>query len=524
MEPELNNPLWRWRGGPVGRFAAAGGAWFRPGPWVMLLATVTWMLTMWRQTPCIQKDPSSYPQTFHLFCYTDISVLYLNRGLSEGSVPLVDVPMEYPVLTTWVMEIARRAVNLLGGHSGPGVTPAEAVQGAELFYAVTAVIMFLCFLGTVWVHLRMHRPWDALMIAASPLVVMGGLINWDMLVVVLASACVLAWSRGKPFGAGLLLGLAIAAKLYPVFWLLPLLFLCLRAGKVAQFTRFAWGALASWLIVNVPAYFISPQNWLMFWSFNVDRKADLGSFWYVLHRAKIEVPAVSTWVTLLLGLSGVALALLIVLAPRRPRLGQTLFLITVAFLVFNKVYSPQYMLWLLPLLVLARPAWRDWLALTIAEGLYWAAIWGHLAQTLVPADGGPDRLYWLAVMLRIGVELWIAGKVVRDIWYPQYDPIRAADPLIDDPHGGVLDRAPDSSWIGRLQRQVGLIRWPEPETDPVDPAGVAVATVVPGRPAPQDPSFEPALAGEVAAEAHRPDQVDSTRPAEPQADRPPDAS
>lgn len=456
----------------------------------MLLATFTWLLTMWRQQPCIQTDPSSYPQTFHLFCYTDIPVLYLNRGLSQGQIPLVDVPLEYPVLTTWLMEVARAGVNWFGGYSGPGVTALEAVRGAELFYALTAVMMFLSFLGLVFVHLKLHKPWHAMMIAASPLVVMGGLINWDMLVVLLASACVLAWSRGRVFGAGLLLGLAIATKLYPVFWLLPLFFLCLRTGKIAQFTRFAWGTVAAWLAVNVPAYFISPQNWLMFWTFNVDRKADLGSIWYVLQLARMPVPAVSSWVTVLLGLSGVALAVLILLAPRRPRLGQVLFLIIVAFLVLNKVYSPQYMLWLLPLLVLARPNWRDWLALTIAEGLYWAAIWGHLAQTMLPGDSGPDRLYWAAVLLRIAVELWLAGKVVRDIWYPQHDPIRN-DWQHDDPDGGIFDHAPDVPWVTSLQRQVGVLKWPEPQSEPVDVTAVALASVVPGRPAPQETRYVP---------------------------------
>ena len=37
------------------------------------------------------------------------------------------------------------------------------------------------------------------------------------------------------------------------------------------------------------------------------------------------------------------------LAPRRPRFGAMAFLVIAAFLLTNKVYSPQYVLWLLPL-------------------------------------------------------------------------------------------------------------------------------------------------------------------------------
>lgn len=447
----------------MGRYAAAGGMWRTPAPWAFLLATVTWMLTMWRNTPCIQTSPDSYPPTFAYLCYTDIPVLYINRGLAEGSIPLVDQPMEYPVLTAWFMELARSAVNWFGGYSGPDPDPWQVIHGAQLFYGITAVLMFGCFLGLVFVHLRLHRPWDALLIAASPLVVAGGLINWDLLVVFLGSAAILAWSRGRITIAGLLMGLAIAAKLYPVFWLLPFAVLCLRIGKVKQFVVFGAATVAGWTAVNLPMFLISRDNWLNFWTFNVDRTADLGSIWYVLKLARIEVPGVSEIVAGLLVLCGLALAALILLAPRRPRLAQTLFLITVAFLVLNKVYSPQYMLWLLPLLVLARPRAREWVIFTIAELLYWAAIWGHLGQYLNPADGGQDKLYWLAVLLRIAVQVWLAGLVVRDIRYPQYDPIRAPQWTIDDPDGGIFDHAPDRPWVTSLRRRFGLRAWPAPD-------------------------------------------------------------
>jgi uncharacterized membrane protein len=157
------------------------------------------------------------------------------------------------------------------------------------------------------------------------------------------------------------------------------------------------------------------------------------------------------------------IALLIIAAPRRPRLGQVAFLVLVAFLVTNKVYSPQYVLWLLPLLILARPRWREWVIFTVGEIIYFLAIWAHLDQSMVPAGGGPDRLYWLAVIIRIGCQLWVAGVVVRDILYPDHDPIRRPrhdtgrvryGPDTDDPGGGVLDQAPDAPWINRLRATI----------------------------------------------------------------------
>ena len=59
-------------------------------------------------------------------------------------------------------------------------------------------------------------------------------------------------------------------------------------------------------------------------------------------------------------------------SPSTPRLAQLGFLIVAGFLLVNKVYSPQYVLWLLPLAVLARPRWRDLLIWQAGEVIYFA--------------------------------------------------------------------------------------------------------------------------------------------------------
>src|SRR5262249_31150400 len=68
-----------------------------------------------------------------------------------------------------------------------------------------------------------------------------------------------------------------------------------------------------------------------------------------------------------LALSLAGVAALAWLAPRRPRLPQVLFLIVVAFLLTNKVFSPQYTLWLIPLVALARPRWGMFLIWQVTE-------------------------------------------------------------------------------------------------------------------------------------------------------------
>ena len=95
----------------------------------------------------------------------------------------------------------------------------------------------------------------------------------------------------------------------------------------------------------------------------------------------------------------------------------------VAFLLVNKVYSPQYVIWLLPLAVLARPRWRDMLIWQACEIFYFFAVWMHIADFFVAA-GERDWVYALAVVVRIAGQLYLVALVVRDILQPWNDPVR----------------------------------------------------------------------------------------------------
>src|SRR5206468_9663613 len=102
------------------------------------------------------------------------------------------------------------------------------------------------------------------------------------------------------------------------------------------------------------------------------------------------------------------IGLLIMLAPKPPRVAQVAFLVVAGFLIFSKVWSQQYVLWLLPLAVLARPRWGAFLVWQVAEVAYFCAFYGELMAASGKAIF-PETVFDLAAVLRLVTVGVLAG-------------------------------------------------------------------------------------------------------------------
>ena len=121
-----------------------------------------------------------------------------------------------------------------------------------------------------------------------------------------------------------------------------------------------------------------------------------------------------------------------------------------AFLLTNKVWSPQFSLWLVPLAALALPRWRPLLAWHAAEALVLLSrFYFFVGSDPAGHDGIGDAWFTGAVLLRDAALIGIAALVVRDVLRPEHDVVRASGE--DDPAGGVLDGAPDAATRGDRQ-------------------------------------------------------------------------
>jgi uncharacterized membrane protein len=436
-------------GGPVGTHARVGAARFwTPLRVLVALTMMTFTLGFYAKLPCSGHAWSDHYQYTRL-CYSDVYALYFSEGINEGAVPYVDHPVEYPVVIGGVMWAA-----------------GTVSDDASDFYAVTAVMLLVCAVATVILTAKTagrRRPWDAALVALAPGLFLHGTTNWDLVAVALGAAGLWAWSRRLPALSGLWFGLAIATKLYPGLFLVGLLFLCIRARRLTEWLQAAVVAALTAALVYVPVVLagnsfpvdsckdgvsvtVTQPAWERFFTLNRCRGADWDSIAYASNRifgTSLSVPELNRITAGLVIAVVLSVGLLTLFAPRRPRVPQVLFLLLAGFLLVNKVNSPQYTLWLIPLAALARPRWGAFLAWQGAEILVLFTRFYFFVNYDDAGKGVPVQWFLSAVLLRNALLLLLMGLVVREMLRPYHDVVRRDGE--DDPAGGVLDGALDGA-------------------------------------------------------------------------------
>jgi uncharacterized membrane protein len=303
--------------------------------------------------------------------------------------------------------------------------------------------------------------------------------NFDALATALAIGGLLAWARRRPVLAGVLLGLGVAAKLYPALLLGPLLVLGIRTGRLGELARTTAATVLTWLAVNLPVMVLFPRGWSEFFRLNARRGDDMDSLFNVVksftgwHGFDANLgfwqppQRLNEVVVTLFALCCVAIAYMALTAPQRPRVMQLAFLVVAAFLLTNKVWSPQFSLWLVPLAVLALPHRRILLAWMTIDALVWVPRMYYLYS--VPDRGLPLQWFTTTVLLRDIAVMVLCALVVRQIYRPEEDLVRWGG-RVDDPVGGVFDRAPDAppSWLPAELRPARL-RNPAPSSGETAP-------------------------------------------------------
>lgn len=337
-------------------------------------------------------------------CFTDAEILWFNRSLADGAVPYVESELEYPVVLGAYVWVAAAATVALGG-------------GFALFLGLTAVgAAVLAVVVLVLLHRMGAPPGRLWWWAAGPTLLLYAVWNWDLLPIALLLASIALHRSGRDAWSGVAAGLGVAAKVFPALVVPVILVALVRARRPDRLVRFAAAGAGAWLAVNLPVAVLEPSGWWHFYAFSIDREPTRASTWSTLDAVPglSGVAEVGATLSLPLLLGGVV-AILVVgsrrLAP--DDLWRLMVPLVAWFLLVSKVYSPQFDLWLLPLLILALPSVRL-LGIFVAAnvGVVWVEMWN-----LAERDGWSPALGsgWLALAAaaRIAVLVWIVVVSLR---------------------------------------------------------------------------------------------------------------
>jgi uncharacterized membrane protein len=357
-------------------------------------------------------------------CYTDIVPLLGTEQLSGGRLPYLDACDrsatgncdEYPVLSMWAMRLAAWV-------SGPDV---------QAFFSANVVLLTLAAFATA-LALYLMAGGRALYFALAPTLLVYAYINWDLLAVAFATGGTMLYLRRRDVGAGILLGLGAAAKIYPVLLLIPFVAGRFRGREPDRATHLAWAAAGAWLAVNLPFVVAAPSGWWEFFRFNSDRPADWDSLWFVACRHLSgelascgNTEQINVASALLFG--GLVAAMWRWKAARDPGFPRwTLgFPILVLFLLSNKVYSPQYGLWLLPWFALALPELRLFAAFEAADVAVFVTRFSFFAR-LQDLGGLPFDAFEVALLVRAAVLVacllaWVRRREAAPVAAPGPEP------------------------------------------------------------------------------------------------------
>ncbi|MHC9292439.1 glycosyltransferase family 87 protein [Mycobacterium sp. LTG2003] len=509
----LSSALSQVVGGPVGRHALIGRSWFMTPLRAMLVIAVVFLaLGYTTKAACLQSTGTGTAgqrvanwennRAYYELCYSDTVPLYTAELLNQGKFPYksswiekdgTGKPrvqydgspairyMEYPVITGVYQYVSMTLAKTYTALTKLVAIP--IIAEVVMFFNIAAFGLALAWLATIWATSRMagRRVWDAALVAGSPIVIFQIFTNFDALATAAAAGAMLAWARRKPVLAGALIGLGVAAKLYPLLLLVPLVMLAVRAGRLREVGKTALTAVLTWLAVNLPIMVLFPRGWSEFFRLNTRRGDDMDSLYNVVKSFTNwrgfdpelgfwEPPTVLNTVTaMLFAACCIAIGYIALTAPKRPRVAQLAFLVVAAFLLTNKVWSPQFSLWLVPLAVLALPHRRILLAWMTIDALVWIP---RMLYLYGEANKGlPEQWFTTTVLLRDIAVIALCALVIRQIYRPQLDLVRWGG-RVDDPTGGVFDGARDNpprwlpDWLRPSTGRVRVEPKPDPEPEP----------------------------------------------------------
>ena len=375
---------------------------------VFALALLASLISFAKFSPCESTTWATPDQYIHA-CYSDLPSLFGARGLDKNMWPYESAlnSVEYPVLTGMVMFLT-----------------AKFVDSPIAYFNLNVFFLALLFIGLVLL-IRKMKPEFSYLLPLAPAMIASLFINWDLWAIITMMLAIYWFDRKSYLLSALAIGISISTKFLPIFLLLPIAFILWRQNRIKVLIKYLLTTTLIWLAINLPFALTTPSGWWRFYKLNLERAADWGSLWLAFNQLGLSLSNLNylSLLVLLIGITAIAIFLFEIKST--PTLASVAFIVLATVMVASKVYSPQYVVWLTPLAVIALTSAKDLPAFWIWQGgevIYHIAIWQHLASVTGATFGLPAAGYAGLTLLRIATTLyliWILGKRALQARNPQ---------------------------------------------------------------------------------------------------------
>lgn len=358
--------------------------------------------------PRIALASGILPSVLRPFVWSDVAFIW-ERGARSGQLPYRDVPFEYPPLVGY----AWGAIETVAASEAVHVLAWAGVQ------AVAAAVV-------AYVLAREAGSSRALLFwSLSPQLLLYGSLNFETIAVAPLVVAIGLARRGRPIGSAVALAVGTAVKLFPAAALPVVLarpFLARDRRAVVAVAAFAV-VLAAAFVPGATAPF-STLTSLRQYSVGIEPNFD--SFWGLVRSIVLTTGWDPRDAIVMASLAGTAVTYLLLVVPAMRRSADpavTAGLAVAAVLIWARLYSPQYALWILPFFALAGLSARTFALLTFADVAVFLTVY---PLTLVDRPPGDPAAPLLGSALAAAVVLRQAALLLtaRELWRRSRAPVR----------------------------------------------------------------------------------------------------
>jgi len=366
---------------------------------LLALALLAALLSFTKFSHCEGINWATPGQYIHA-CYSDLPSLFGERGMADNTWPYASDTnsVEYPVLTGLVM-----------------YATSFVAHSPISYFNFNALLLALLFIFVIFI-VRKIQPEFTYLVPVAPAMIASLYINWDLWAIATMMLAIYWFDRKAYLYSSIALAVSISTKFLPVFLLLPIIFILWRSNQIREMFKYAATTFGMWLAINLPFALTTPTGWWRFYKLNLSREADWGSLWLAFSQLGLGLANLNYLAVLLLLIGLTSFVIFLFEVKNTPTLASVAFIVLAIVMVASKVYSPQYVLWLTPLAVIALTHKKDLHAFwiwQIAETMYHVAIWQHLALFTGAAFGLQEGGYATITLIRIAATVYLVWTLIK---------------------------------------------------------------------------------------------------------------